>query len=240
MSDISAQSQSATVKTKTRTSKPRLFWVGMVLFLIVMVVLGFGSTYGRQLVLGQEISAHVALETDWVIHLHAAVFVGWMLFLLSQTILASRGRIQTHMTLGGYGGIVLGLAIVVVGTLVTFASAQDAVSKGIITPAEAPFGYAPLILVDSWYGLLSFVLLVGLGLFYRRSAEAHKRYMIFGTIMIVFAATSRMDYLLGSWANLIGMGLMVAPLLAYDLYSDGSLHTATLVGTSVAALHLAV
>jgi hypothetical protein len=51
---------------------PRLFWVGMAVFLIVMVVLGFGSTYGRQLALGQDISGFGIVEADGVIHLHAA------------------------------------------------------------------------------------------------------------------------------------------------------------------------
>lgn len=227
-------SASATATTDAYTA-PRLFWVGMAVFLIVMVFLGFGSTYGRQLVLGQEISGHAAAETDWIIHLHAAVFVGWMAFLLVQTTLVARNQTRVHMTLGGYVGPALGLGIVVVGSLITLESARAGISKGLFTRAEAP-----LITMVSWYGLLSFVVLGGLGLLYRRRPEEHKRYMMFGTIMLAFAATSRMGYLLGPWSNTIGMALMIAPLLAHDLYADGPVHTATLVGTGAAVLHLVI
>lgn len=235
MDGSSPQDSTTATAPSDASTAPRSFWVGMVIFLIVMVFLGFGSTYGRQLVFGRKISGHAAAETDWVIHLHAAVFVGWMAFLLVQTTLVARGRIRAHMTLGGYVGLTLGLAIVVAGSLITFESARAGISKGLFTRAEAP-----LITMVSWYGLLSFVLLAGLGLLYRRRPEEHKRYMMFGTIMLAFAATSRMEYLLGPWSNTIGMALMIAPLLAHDLYTDGPVHTATLVGTGAGVLHLVV
>jgi hypothetical protein len=208
----------------------------MALFLIVMVLLGFGSTYGRQLALGLEISGAGVVETDWVVHLHAAVFGGWMVFLLMQTIFVARGRIRTHMSLGGYGPIVLVPLLLVVGSLITYMQARAAVAEGFVTWAEWP-----QILLDtmkSWISLVLFAGLLGLGLLYRRRPEAHKRYMIFATIMLVFAATSRMGYLLGAWRNTLGMGLMVAPLLAYDLYTERGLRPATLVGTGAAGLLL--
>lgn len=109
--DPSTAQDSTPATATTVTNTPRLLWVGMTVFLIVMVVLGFGSTYGRQLVLGQEISGHAAAETDWVIHLHAAVFMGGMILLLAQTTLVACGRTRLHMTLGGYVGLALGLAV---------------------------------------------------------------------------------------------------------------------------------
>lgn len=64
--------------------------------------------------------------------------------------------------------------------------------------------------------------------------------MLFATIALVFAATSRMHYLLGPHSNSIGLGLMVAPILGHDLYSEGRVRVASLVGTAVMAVLLAV
>lgn len=235
MTDAPSNAEAPRAPRKDVRSPPRLFWVGMAVFLIVIVFLGFGSTYGRQLVLGLEISGAGVVETDWVIHLHAAVFVGWTALLLAQTILVARGRTRMHMTVGGYGGTALAVVLIVVGLLITYVHAQAAVSKGVFTWAEVP-----LRTMQSWFSLLGFAVLVGLGLLYRGRPEAHKRYMVMATIMLVAAATSRMGYLLGPWGNTIGFGIMVAPLLAYDLYTERRVRPATLIGTGFVGALLVV
>lgn len=236
MTDADIQTETrATSSTDTRRS-PRLFWVGMAVFLIVIVVLGFGSTYGRQIVMGTEIGVDGPYDdglvaTDWVIHLHAAVFVGWMAFLLLQTTLVARGKAQTHMTVGGYGGISLGILVLVTGGLITYVQARTAVTEDLVTWAEWPRLLEGTMV--SWLSLLCFVLLLGLGLSYRRRPDAHKRYMVLATAVLVMASFGRMDYLLGSWSLHVGMGLVVAPLLAYDLYAEGRVRRATLIGGGV-------
>lgn len=239
-----SKAEDSTTATATRsTSSAHLFWVGMAVFLIIMVLLGFGSTYNRQLVMGQEIGADGPYDgglvaTDWVIHLHAAVFVGWMLFLLTQATLVARGRMRAHMTLGGYGGLSLGVVLVVVGSLITWTQASAGVEQDLVTWAEWP-----LILLGtmpSWFSLLGFCVLMGLGLRYRSRPAAHKRYMTLATILLVTAATSRMDYFLGSWANTIGFALLLAPLYGYDLYTERRVHPATLIGTGFMGVILVV
>lgn len=235
MTDSSSTADRSTIAPDRDASTYRFFWAGMAVFLTLMVFLGFGSTYGRQLVLGLEVSGVGIVETDWVIHLHAAVFVGWMALLLTQVGLVARGRTRTHMALGGYGGIALGAVVLLVGGLITYEQARAGVSEGLITWAEAP-----TVTMISWASLLGFALLLALGLLNRTRPEVHKRYMLFATIALVFAATSRMEYLLGPWSNSIGMGLMVVPILGYDLHSEGRVRVASLVGAAVMASLLAV
>lgn len=214
------------------------FFLGMAVFLIVIVILGFGSTYGYQVVMGQEISGLGVVETDWVIHIHAAVFVGWMILLLTQTVFIVRGQMQKHMTLGKSVGIVMAVAVLIAGSLITYDEVQAFISKEIFAKKE----WLDILLVtmQSWMALLLFAGLFGLGLFYRNRPQAHKRYMIFATIMLVFAATSRMGYLLGPWHNTIGMGLMVAPFFIYDIYTIGRVHNATLIGTVGAVISVII
>lgn len=220
----------STARTDTNAPSSRLFWVGIAAFLTLMVFLGFGSTYGRQLVLGLDISGIGVVETDWVIHVHAAVFVGWMAFLLTQVTLVARGRTRTHMTLGRYGGIAWGAAVIATGALITYVEMRAGVAEGLITWSEAPF-FVP----ESWTGLLAFAAFLGLGLLNRTRPEVHKRYMVFATVALVLAATSRMQYLLGPWSHAIGAGLIVAPIIGFDLYTERRIRSTSLICTAVIA-----
>lgn len=210
------------------SKQSRWFFVGMAVFLMLFVILGFGSTYGRQLVLGLEISGSSMVETDWMIHIHAIVFVGWMLLLLTQTVFVARDETSKHMTTGKTVGVGLAVAVLIAGSLIIYEQIQAAVSEGLVTWAEWPailMGSGP-----SWYLLLGFGLLVGLALYYRKQPAEHKRYMIFATIILSIPATSRMEYLLGSWNNIIGICAMIAPPIAYDFYTEHRMRKATLVG----------
>ncbi|MDX1586604.1 MAG: hypothetical protein R3222_07665 [Balneolaceae bacterium] len=88
-----------------------------------------------------------------------------------------------------------------------------------------------------WGSLLVILLLLGLGLFYRSQPQVHKRYLTLATIGLATAATLRMDYLLGFQSKYIlesiGVGMMILPLFVYDLYTDGHLRWATLIGTGI-------
>ncbi|NBC66129.1 MAG: hypothetical protein GVY07_10815 [Bacteroidetes bacterium] len=232
---ITNEKESGDENSKSKQS--RWFFVGMAVFLMLFVILGFGSTYGRQLVLGLEISGHNFVETDWVVHIHAIVFMGWMTLLLTQTVLVSRAKTQKHMTLGKLLGGVLALAVVIAGNLIIYKKIQSAVSEGLITWAE----WRTILYVEapSWYLLLGFGFLVGLALHYRKQPAEHKRYMIFATIMLAIPATSRMEYLLGSWNNIIGICAMIAPPIVYDFYTEHRMQKATLVGMGFIGVFLA-
>jgi hypothetical protein len=242
MTDASSSAETQAASTSRPRESPRFFWVGMAVFLIVMVGLGFGSTYGRQLVLGQDISGVGVVDTDWVIHLHAAVFVGWMMFFLVQTILMARGRSRLHVSAGTYGGALMAVAIFGAGLLITYMQIEGLVSRGIFTWSEWPG-----ILVATmtpWGALVVFGVLLGLGLLYRSRPEVHKRYMALATVGLAAAATQRMEYLLGFQSiyvlECIGIGAMVLPLFVYDLYTDGRVHWPTLIGTGILYLFIGI
>jgi len=238
MTDTSSNTETQAAPSTDPRPGPRLFWVGMAVFLILIVFLGFGSTYGRQLALGLEISGKGVVETDWVIHLHAAVSVGWLALLLGQTVLAARGRMRAHMALGKYGAPALGTAVVLAGFLIVYQSVVGFVAKDVFSWAEWPT--ILLWTMQFWVRLLGFAVLLGLGLLRRSQPAVHKRYMICGTILLVVPATGRMHYLLGPWSNTIGIAIMLAPLFAYDLYTERRVRPATLIGTGFVVAPLIV
>ena len=95
---------STSVGTGADTSSPRLFFVGMAAFMLALVVAGFWPTYFGRLLSGLGPSLKVPIAgMPWVIHLHAAVFLGWMAVLLTQATLIARGKTRAHMKLGRFG-----------------------------------------------------------------------------------------------------------------------------------------
>lgn len=221
----------ASVDRKQETSSSRLFFVGMALLLTAIVFIGFWPSYFGPLLSG-EAPGHPQgmIETSWIMHLHGTVFMGWMALLLSQTTLIAQGRTRTHMRLGRIG-MSLGVVVFLIGLLITFQQMRRFVSEGLATWAETP--------VAAWRSLATiaqFTVLLGLGYAYRTRPPTHKRYMIFATIALVQAATSRMAYLLGPWSMEIMFVVMVSPIFAYDYYRERHIRPATLVGTGVLIL----
>ncbi|MDR8394308.1 hypothetical protein NC796_24380 [Aliifodinibius sp. S!AR15-10] len=231
-SSISKESD-AIKNTKNPAYLSRYFFVGMALFLMLFVVLGFGSTYGLQLLLGKEISGAGVVEADWALHMHSVVFGGWVLLLIVQAALIASGKVQKHMAIGKTLGIGAAVAVVISGVIIVVVQDSAIIREGIATWAEWPIMLR--FLAGSIVALINFSILFYLGLRNRYQPVPHKRYMFFATITLVIAATSRMNYLLGPdpWPGQIGTFLMVAPIIGYDLFSAGRIHKSTLIGTAI-------
>ena len=183
-------------KTKTQTdsrsrtrSGPRLFWVGMVLLLIVVVILGFWPTYFGPLFSGEAVGHPKSTTESWKIHMHGIVFLSWMGLLLIQTVLIARGNPQTHMRLGQYLAI-FGLVLVGIGAYITYTAFQ------FLEWESTTWGEFLLMAWPNVETMLQFSLLLGLGYVYRTSPDTHKRYMFFATVALLYAAMDRMGYLL--------------------------------------------
>ena len=90
--------------TSTRRST---FYTGFSFLLLALVVVGFWPNYYGALVGTGAAPPH----PGWIIHVHAAVFLGWMLLFVAQTVQVWRGRPDLHRRLGvsmaGYGVLVV-------------------------------------------------------------------------------------------------------------------------------------
>ena len=56
----------------------------------------------------------------WIIHVHAAVYVGWLALLIAQATLAARGQMAVHRKVGNFG-IAYGAVVWVLGSIVAVA-----------------------------------------------------------------------------------------------------------------------
>lgn len=224
--------QGSDLITKSKGSAFSLtFFVGMAIYFTLIVIVGFWPTYFGPL-FSEEAPGHPKglVESTLVIHVHGLVMLGWMGLLLSQTTLVAGGKTRTHKRIGRYGAI-FGIVVFLAGLLITFMQMLNGVQEGVVTWAGAL-----LLAWPSEIELLQFAILLYLGYRFRKQPTAHKRYMLFATMVLITAATNRMGYLLGAWSSEIMGVAMVTPVFCYDLYTKRRIYPATLIGTGILSL----
>ncbi|MBA2556186.1 MAG: hypothetical protein H0V12_02390, partial [Chloroflexi bacterium] len=105
MSDIAA---TVRVSAPERARPIPAFHFGLAVLMTIVVLLGFQPYYAGLLT--------GSLDAHPIIHVHAAVFTGWLVLLLAQTWLVYRRRVGVHQRLGRLG-IYYGFAVLAFGTL---------------------------------------------------------------------------------------------------------------------------
>jgi hypothetical protein len=78
-----------------RRSARSPFYVGVSLLIVAIVLAGFAPSFIRMAVDAQP--------RPWFLHVHAAVYLGWLALLVFQTVLAARGKIALHRRVGTVG-----------------------------------------------------------------------------------------------------------------------------------------
>ncbi len=155
------------------------------------------------------------------------MFSAWIVLLVVQTRLIAAGRTALHRRLGVGSGM-LAVAMVIAGLTAAVAAAR----RG--TPPDAIAGLPPplVFLVIPFTDMLTFAVLVGLGLYYRRRTDIHKRLVLLGTISLLAAPIARFPIVsgIGPAAFFGGMLLFVIACAVYDWRTRGRVHRATLWG----------
>ena len=201
----------------------RLFYGGMAIALALTVLTGFAPTYYLRLAGDGPRATVSGAPFTSLVHLHAALFTGWVLLFIVQTTLVASHRVAVHRRLG-VAGAVLAAAMIVAGTSVAIAAARG---------GSAPPGMSPLaFLAIPFFDMVLFATFVTIALVMRRDKEAHKRLMLLAYISLVVAAVARLPGVvpMGPLA-FFGLGYLFVVLAAiYDLVSRRRVHKAYLWG----------
>jgi hypothetical protein len=197
------------------------FYIGVTLFLIATVVTGFWASYFGTLLGG-------GVSRPLVMHVHGAVFTGWMALLLLQVGLAASGRVHAHRRTGTVG-IAYGWLVFLMGCIVTIAAPVMHVHAGRWTlDAAASFLILPI------GDMILFAGLFGAAVFHRHQPEVHKRLIIAATVALAFAAVGRLNYSLP-----VFFALWMAPMaaaMAFDVASIGRIHRINALTTGVMSI----
>lgn len=156
------------------------FYVSIALFLLTAVIAGFWPKYFGAIV----DSAIRPPHPGWIIHAHAAIFLGWMAVVVIQALLVRRGRTDLHRTLGiigaGYGAIVIVFGM--------YASIMLEVHRHSFTHDLDLSARRLLINLGT---VVLFAVFFIAAIWQRRTRETHKRLMIVATFSLAAPGIGR-------------------------------------------------
>src|ERR1043165_8303719 len=114
-------------RPRARAARSKIY-VGLALMIAAIVLVGFSRSFYGTLVTN---ASH-----PWIIHVHAAVYVGWLALLIAQTVLAARGDIAVHRKVGNFG-IAYGAVVWLLGLTVAVAMPVINVHTGLWSAQRA-------------------------------------------------------------------------------------------------------
>ena len=198
-------------------SRDRWFFTGIALAMALTVFAGFApSFYLRS-------AAFQGPPLTPFVWFHAIALTVWILGSVVQTSLIASRSIHLHRTLG-WAFATLAVVIIVTGPQLGI----EAIRRGAVPPGLT----AEQFLVLPVAAVLMFAIFVGLGVWQRKNAQAHKRLMLLSTIAILDAAVARMPGMLaaGPLAFFGVVDLFIVAGIVYDYLSRGGVHPVWIYG----------
>ena len=183
--------------------------------MLAAVILGFGPSY-------YFAGVFKAPLPSAIIHVHGVVFTCWMLLLITQTSLASVGRVDLHKRLG-VAGFVLAPLMLIVGVW----AATDSLARVPRIPGRDPLAFYAIPLIS----VITFATLISFALRQRRNPQAHKRIILVANVALMTAAIARFPFAFVHRRAPIAMLCeysFIVFLIAYDLWSTRKLQRSTL------------
>lgn len=144
---------------------------------------GFMGTYWLQLPAG-------TFRGPPLLHVHGFLCTAWVLYLISQSSLITRGKVRNHRD-WGLLGIALASMLTVVAIAVALSSLNHRLAQGAGDEARA-FLIVPLSAIGLFAGFTAAAIANV------KRPEWHRRFMIIGTVCLVQAALARVFFLIST------------------------------------------
>ena len=223
------------VSTQQRLASERKFYTRMAIFLVLVVLLGFGPSFYLRGIVPPYPRPNPTLPPSVV--LHGVVFSIWMAIFVAQTQLIAARKHWLHMRLGIAW---IAFAIFMIGIM--YSTAVWQVSRANQPPFATPLEWTivPLAVIPS------FAFLIEEGWRRRREAQWHKRLMLGAAILVVFGpGFTRIPLAPPTFAGFFvqlyaGLLLLYAPLFVWDRRTNGKVHPATWTGLGACAIAAAI
>ncbi|MEO8453539.1 MAG: hypothetical protein ABI454_00115 [Sphingomicrobium sp.] len=217
-----------------RKTSERKFYSRMALFLVFLVLLGFGPSFYLRNIVPSYPRPNPTLPLAVI--LHGSVFTLWMAAIVAQTQLIAARKHEIHMRLGR-----LTMILAVLMIPVMYLTAVWQVARSNQPPFTDPLTWTivPLAVI------IPFAALVWGGWTNRRNAPWHKRLLLSAAIITVMGpAVARLPIappVLAGFTVVLLLGLaLFVPLFVWDRRSLGHVHPATKFGFAMGAVTIAI
>lgn len=195
-------------------------YLPVAIFALVVAFVGFWANYYGRIFTG-------TVTTAPIIQVHAAIFIGWLLLVITQATLAARGRMARHMQVGRYV-MAYGIAVIAIGLIGSVAGSGMHLEAGRLERARA-------LLFIGFTDMLTFAPFLAAAWIYRRKPEVHKRLIVVATTILLIAPVHRMHWFLGGPPAPDAAVLLIwlAPIYAgmiYDWFTQRVVHPVYLLG----------
>src|ERR1700756_424296 len=152
------------------------FYFFMSQLIAVIVAYGFSRTIDKKLI-------HPAVARPPILYVHAAVFSGWLVFFILQSVLIRTHNVKLHRRSGWYG-VVHGIAIPLVGFPTAVIMGRFHMHSLHDTETVAD------LLIPFW-DMVAFSVPFALAIYWRNKPEFHRRLMLMATCALTAAAFGR-------------------------------------------------
>ncbi|MDQ3160313.1 MAG: hypothetical protein M3Q51_04725 [Pseudomonadota bacterium] len=206
-------------------SRSSPFFLILGLLLLLLAIAGFWPQYFSAIT-GKRAEP---LTHFWLIHLHAGLFIGWLLVYIAQATLILTGRTRTHLRMGPWLGA-YGFAAAAVGMYAAASLAHRLGVRENDVDAAAAFVFFPVIDMVFFAGFLAAALV------FRKRADLHKRAMFVASFSIAVVGLGRLIGQAGLENPWLWQPLNLSPLLlamAYDAVVFRKLHRVMVVAVIV-------
>jgi hypothetical protein len=217
-----------------RKAAERKFYSRMALFLVFLVLLGFGPSFYLRNIVPAYPRPNPTLPPTVIFH--GTVFTIWMALIIAQTQLIGARKHQLHMRLGKAGML---FAILMIPVMYLTAVWQVARAN------QAPFTDPLTWTIVPLAVIVPFAALVWGGWVNRRNVQTHKRLMLSAAILVVMGPSiGRLPIapptIVGfTFIFLLGLALFI-PLFVWDRKTQGHIHPATKFGFTMASISVAI
>jgi hypothetical protein len=197
-------------------------WIGVVWLAIIS---GFGLDFGRYMAEQPGPPA--------ILHIHATVYVVWLVLVSVQIFLVETGDIKRHKTLG-WATAILSAVMVPLGLTAAFVDQARQIGTT---------DYAPQFLSLEFGEMIGFATFIAAGILWRKNIAAHKRLMILAAVAISDAGFARLWIAgfkitvpghFGWWLQYYwGIAILLVAMMAWDWWKRGRVHPAVLGGAAL-------
>jgi hypothetical protein len=209
----------------TAVRGPRVFYVTAATAVLILAVIGFGPAYWGSVSPG---------TLPPFLHVHAAVFLSWIVLLILQASLVARGRVATHRRLGVLGALLIPVMLVLGYQTAIFGARRGHPlwkSPDQVVPPGFPFADSLEFMIVPLSDLMWLAVFGAIAVWYRARPEIHRRAMLLAAIgCMVPPALTRLPFGGGALASFVIFVVFIAACLVHDYVQRGRIHPLNLWG----------